>query len=500
MIALLMMNVSPALAGDKAPTILHVASRELPSRFSPSGPLTAADRQAHDLLFEPLIAPVREADGSIGYRPGLVESFPGGQGTHLTFRVRSDAKWSNGEAVTANDVRHALGHLRHDAGAEFAWGMLLEPPQLGHSPREVRISLRHGLIDPWICFNAPMTPQIYRGRELNLRDDAEFAANPVGSGPFSPVVPTKDADRLYLVFRKNAFHPRAETIPFDEVHWFAAKDAKDLDRLKPDVTLDFDASATGSRIVQTTLTRRVWYVALNQRHPLLAAPELRRFLGLSLERDKIVGVKPRLSVTSLTPRDSWTNAPAPRVPDDLFQPEVASGLARQLAATKKPVELSFKFPADQSVHASQLIEQWRAAALAGGLELKIQPMPLSAAQLEQALAGHDFELVMTYEDHGDSIGRLLALFDQRPNALAPNGSNFLGVRDGELTQLVQSLPTTRRFPVLREQMHNLHVHLVQTMPVIPLWQHQAHYTLNPAFRVTSLDPLRPFADISAWRK
>jgi hypothetical protein len=472
--------VTPTNAGGKSSVILRVVTHDLPAPFHP---LTDVDRQAQDLIFEPLIAALHDDNGTVRYRPGLAEAVPVGQGTHPEFRIRASAKWSSGEPVTANDVRRSLERRQQDAGAPFAWMALLDPPQLGNSTQEVRLPLRQGLIDPWECFTFPIEPQQFaRGGE----------AGAVGSGPFVLVESLKVPAGIR--FRKNSYHPSAAAIPFDEIHWFAAGQ-KELEALKPDLVLGNAAGVKGLE-AKAVATRRVWYVAPNHRHPLLAQRDWRRFLGESLQREKIVGVE--RSVNGLTPRDSW--ARASRLAADLHRPVDARALASQLAQKQKSVALSFKFPADQEPLMTPIIAQWHAAAQAGGLDLKIQALPLAAADLAQALAKRDFELALAHEEHGDSIGRLTALFDQRPPALAPSGSNFLGVEDGKLQQQIASLPLTRQFPLLRERMHNLHAHMVQTMTLIPLWQDQTHYALNPAYRIAPFDPLRPFADISAWRK
>lgn len=489
-----LMSASFASSGE-TPAVLRVASREIPTRFSPSGPLTDADRQALDLIFEPLVARLVDSNGVLHDRPALAESLLAGQGTHLSFQLRPGAVWSNGEPVTANDVRHTLRHLREDGGAELAWETLVGNPQLGSSPREVRIDLRHGLVDPLSLFSFPILPQIFQGRDLVSQSDPEFSKSPIGSGPFVLSGPVKkNASMSMLVFRKNPHHVHAAKIPFDEIHWFAVPDGKSPNGFKADLTLGLDGPQR-----KTVLTSRVWYIAPNHRHPLLQKAELRRFLALALERDKIVGSSPRLSALSLTPRGSWTQAPSPRVPDDLHLPVIAQGLGKALAKQHKEISLSFKFPADRTATMSQVIDQWHVAAQACGLNLKIQPLPLGDRELADAIARHDFDLALVFEDHGDSLARLSALFDRRPRSLAPGGSNFMGVQDKDLRDLLDAMPLTRQFPALRSKMQNLHVHLVQSMPLIPLWQHQARFSLD-GYRAGSFDPLRPFANLAEWRK
>jgi ABC-type oligopeptide transport system substrate-binding subunit len=478
-LALLIVIAIPdaASAGGKA-AVLRVVSAELPTQFNPFAAQTDVDRQACDLIFERLIVGGRDGGGNMHFHPGLADEIPFGQGTMPTFRLRAGAAWSNGEPITASDVRHSALLWQRDGGT-FAWQALLDTPQLGNSPREVRLPLRFGLIEPWLCYQFPIVPQSCGGR-----DDAEFAKQPLGSGPFALVGPSDKAGAPGVIFRKNSHHLLAASLPFEEIHWFAASDDKSRKALKPDLILDAEqADAT------TVSTRRVWYVAPNHRHSLLALQDLRAFLAAAPERDKIVDAK--RVVNGLTPRDSWTLAAAPRVAADLHRPEAARAFAGKLAKAHPSIALSFKFPAGETAAITQLIDQWQTAARAGGLDLKIQPLPLSARELAQALAKRDFELALASEDAGDSIGRLTALF--------AGGSNVCGVQDGELQRQIAALPHTRRFPTLREQMQNLHVHLTQTMPVIPLWRHEARYVLS-AKQGAGFDPLHPFGDMSVWKK
>lgn len=487
-----LLSSSTSLAGEK--TILRVVTPDVPTHLAPAGPLTDSDRQALDLIFEPLVAITQTPDGP-RRRPGLADRVPAGEGTQWSFRLRPDAKWSSGQPVTAADVRHGVGLLLKDPLGPLAWDAYLDSATLG-STSDVRLTLRHGAMDPYEVLSFPITPhQVDKGGDLSRRDDPAFAKQPLGSGPFALGDPIPGGKPAGVVFRKNPHHPLANKLPFDEIHWFAAADAKEAAALRPDLAVGFDLPGG-----ETTLTRRVWYVAINHRKPALLSKELRRFLGHSLDRDAIVGTTPRLSVNGLTPRDSWTLAPAKRVAENLFQPDIARSQAKLVAEKSKPIALTFAYPADQETAMAAVIDQWQTAAKAGGLDLTITPRPLPPRELAKALAERDFDLALVAEDAGDSPARLAALFDGRLPALAAGGSNFLGVTDAELQGHIAAAARTRQFPALRSHWHNIHVHLTQSMPLIPLWQHQAHTFLAPGWRVSPFDPLRPFADLATWRK
>lgn len=476
-------------AAQESPSVLTVMTTELPVRFAPFGNLTRAERIAQDLIFESLIVPADEGR----WRPGLAESIPAGQGSQPTFRLRAGAKWSDGRPVSAGDVRHTVRQTLKRADGPLAYADWLGDPRLGATAGDIEIPLAHGAVDPWPLFDFPIVPQVFQGHDLDLELDVEFQRRPVGSGPFIVVGPTKIDGHSAMVFRKNSHHPSAGRIPFDEIHWFAG-DAKLAKKLRPHVIIDVPGVDTGAK---GALTRRVWTVVPNQRRPMLADRDVRRFLGLSLKRDDIVGAG--RSVVGLAPRESWTQAPKPRVPDDLALPEAAQSLAQSLSKTHKGMSLGFLFPADQAEAMGMVIEQWQSAAKTGGLALSIDPRPRSEAELRDAVASREFDLALLPEDWGDHPTRVAALFDRREQALGPGGSNVAGIRDDTLRTLVDGLTLTRQFPLLRAQMRNIHVHLVQTMPIVPLWRHEANVSTR-GVRTPPFDPLRPFARIADWRR
>ena len=358
----------------------------------------------------------------------------------------------------------------------------------GDSPRDVLIELTHGSIEPWPWFTFRVVPQICRERELQTLDDEAFLKSPVGSGPFVVDGIAKEGNRPYVRFRANSNYS-GPVPPVREIRWFASTDPAEIAKLAPDVVLGqakFENKLEKLHPLAVP-SRRIEYVAINQRHPALAEIEMRRFLGTAIRLDP--------SANGLAPADSWTSAEG-RVPKSWHQPAVASTLARALGAKRKSLVLSLKF-AGPGTLAADLIAQWQAAAKSADWDLRIQPTPLSAAALADALRRHDYDLALTHEDAGDEIPRLAALFD--PRTLAPGGSNVLGAVLPEPLRI--ELFRTRQYPRLVERVHNLHAHLYETMPLIPLRQATPiTLGLGPHWQAAPIDGTRPFADWSTWRE
>jgi len=114
-------------------------------------------------------------------------------------------------------------------------------------------------------------------------------------------------------------------------------------------------------------------------------------------------------------------------------------------------------------------------------------------------AKHDYDLAITHEDRGDEMPRLAALFDPRPETLAAGGSNILGAVLPE--PLRMELFRTRQFPRLVERAHNLHAHLYETMPLIPLRPVPTTLVgVSRRWQWTASGTGGPFADWSTWRE
>jgi hypothetical protein len=69
-----------------------------------------------------------------------------------------------------------------------------------------------------------------------------------------------------------------------------------------------------------------------------------------------------------------------------------------------------------------------------------------------------------------------------------------------LEKLFRDIMGERDFAKVRERTHALYAHLYEHMPLIPLWQLDAHVAIHPdlSLPVTRLDPLRIFADVEEW--
>jgi peptide/nickel transport system substrate-binding protein len=168
--------------GAQAPAVYREGTVGGLSSINPLTARTQADRDVAALVFSGLVA--IGPDG--GYRPDLASAWSAdAKGKRWTFTIRPDARWQDGEPVTADDVLFTVGIL-HDARYTGP---------LGASWRDVTVSANDSrtvtfeLAAPLGGFLQAATIGLLPAHLLrdvpvaNLADDP-FSLHPVGSGPF----------------------------------------------------------------------------------------------------------------------------------------------------------------------------------------------------------------------------------------------------------------------------------------------------------------------------
>jgi ABC-type transport system substrate-binding protein len=508
-----MMSMLDAAQPDKKDgRVLIVAVRRLPEFLSPGTAWTNAEKQIVPLLFGSLAEPTGAALGA-RYRPELALELRAGDGLETRLRLRPGAKWSDGTPLTAADVRHSYALLANRAPV---WKDLFELPRL-QSPSEITWASRQGLFDPWFALTHYIVPQQYRGKPLNDPGAADFGRAPIGSGPFHYVGRDKVDGRETVILRRNPHAPSPKRANFlTEIRFVAWSDAdKDVPALAPHVVLDGGAGEMkvlrGQRYaVRSTAPPRVHFLAINHRRGGLSQAALRRALALAIDRGALIkpldggdGDAGAVAVNGLFPAQSWVVAPPPRVPATLHQPELARSLAKEVAKSGAALNLTLSFSNEDARHAdacAALAGQVKSVLEDAGVTITVKPAALAPHAHRAALDQHDFDLALCSVDDASAILPLTLLFDPHPDALKPGGANFTGyANDAKLQSLLAAVSAHRQFAVRRDLVHDLHAHLIDVMPVIPLWQAPLHVAVRSDVTAPDFDARRVFADIDQWK-
>lgn len=524
-------------------SVLYVGVRHLPEFLSPATAWTDSEKRALDLLFESLVQPEEQTATGQWHQPQLAGSLPDPQPLKRRFVLRRDAYWSDGERVIPADVRHTA-QMMTDArlpGRVSAWLNFFEPPTVEGTSFGLDFSLKQGMFEPLSLLGFKILPQSFAGKPLNRGDDPEFARTPVGSGPFVYAGRRQIDGRPFAVFLANPNYVRGDR-PNEphvrEIRMFAWKDLKDLALPVASSALLLDVSSDmvpalkkrGLHQVVTLPQRRVHFLAFNHRVPVLTNDSLRRAVALAIDREAILnqcfrgatvdverlGPVGTISLPLLTvpqgnagfhrisngpyPAGSWESAPG--IPRDLFNPSLARARFSEARLDGK-IKLSLKFPDDdpQVARACRVAaRQIEKAAAAAGISFQLVLVAMPPRALKQALDRRDYEMAYCHWDF--ETDWLWPLFDPQPAAVQPGGNNFLGYdNDAPLQNLFRSTLSLRQFTALQKATHNLHAYLVQDkMPIVPLWQLDAHLAVPAGLTTGPIDPLRIFAHVSRWKQ
>ena len=377
------------------------------------------------LVFEPL---VRWRDGRL--LPGLAESWRlTADGRGLLVRLREDAAFHDGSAVTVEDVVAAIETLRSgrdDFGMAGAYAPYLTPLQL--KPQSERELLLEG---PGPSADLP---EIRAAVAPGKRDGA---GGWLGAGPYRVEESDRDRVRLSLV-RKEARSPgrgACRTVVFTALpepeerlaalRGGSADVATGLEEL-----VDGEADAGGGDLIWPRCTNTLSVTAfLNGSIPPFDRPEARLAVNLAVDVDRIVReVWGGLAERSATVVSPWHFGYPPRLAPQPHDPERA---ARLFEGVPMPDELVIRTPLvtpERAVAVAKAIARDLAAI---GIRVRIERQPdrpLYAREVGLRQIGH------------------MALFDSSPLSThrvlwekvsgEARGRWWQGVSDGEADRLI----------------------------------------------------------------
>src|SRR5262249_37280825 len=136
--------------------------------------------------------------------------------------------------------------------------------------------------------------------------------------------------------------------------------------------------------------------------------------------------------------------------------------------------------------------------LGGGI--KVKPVGLSPRDFQEAIDQRDYHLAYFHLDYATDAYWLRPLFDPDPTAREAGGPNFLQYEnDDVLETYFRRALEHRDFSEVKKVTHDIHAHLYEKMPLIPLWQLHMHLAVHPDLKPEGLDPLRVFHQVAEWR-
>ncbi|HEX4611743.1 MAG TPA: ABC transporter substrate-binding protein, partial [Urbifossiella sp.] len=529
-------------------TVLSVGARIFPERLSPVTARFDSEKQVVELLFESLLQEVPDPAGGTRYRPGAALGMPlvipGGRELAVrTFPARGEPD----PGFDAHDVAETVKLYRTRpelwTSAALPW---LEDLPTPTGPAGIRFSFRHGHPDPRALLTFKLLPARWltdRGKRV---DDADFSARPIGTGPFKynsvSADPKTGARTLILTDNPNFGRSRDRTgLPvFHEVRFVElGKGVDSFEEFRhgrlhvmPDLTpaeLARALSRNGAELggqgqVYTAATnRRVHVLALNHRRPPFQSRDLRRGLGLAIDREGIlqeisaaVPAAFRRTTAPMTgpyPAGSWAAAKGPGgLPAPLLdRNEAIVRISRYLGNPSAPRELKLTFQQDDptAVAACERIKAqveslFKDAPEGNRLKIELDPRPprefLRHVESEQR---YDMAYVpFDYPDDWHPFG-LAAYLD--PDAATRDGRNVCGYLSGGTNPDADDRILGGELAAFREHRDyagdlapraaRVHTMFNDRMPFVPLWQLDRHTLVSGKLKVftdDTADPVPPY--------
>jgi ABC-type oligopeptide transport system substrate-binding subunit len=498
--------------------VLRVGVRgRLPKYLSPGWACTDAERRAVELLFESLVELIPDKKGIFRYRPGLAEQRPNVVPLGRHFQLPRNAKWSNGQPLNASDIRFTVGQLKsgRGLGRSRAWGELLDRVEIKSDPYQVTLRLHQGYLDPL----ALMTFKVLPSHQEQRVDTADFAMNPVCSGPFR-LDPTRQSDdnRQCMFFIANPSYSSRRDVPrIQEVRFYIYNDpVKELRSNKLDLVFDLTAEEAAQLREKASdfhvevpasapTNRRIYFLAINQNK--LPDANLRKALAYAINREKLLddhfrgplGRKVHKALNGPFPAGSWACNPdlvnrRDRSSLDLYDEE----RARTLSKNANIGPLSLKYPNDDPILEKALENLCAQVKSTTGIELKLSPC--NPVQLRQDVERtQSYDLAYYHYDFPDETYWLGPLLGPRATGGDSNIFNFTDTDDKPIQRTLETVKRHRDFAAVREHQRMVHKLLTEQMPFIPLWQLDPLLAYNRAVKPAALDPALVFTNIEEWR-
>ncbi len=496
--------------------VLHVGNGTEVQDLDPQVVTGVPENKVINALFEGLVI---EGPTGSDTAPGVAERWEtSADGLIWTFHLRANAKWSNGDPVTAHDfVRSYQRILTPSLAAEYAYklhhvvgaeaynkGELTDFSQVGFAAlddRTLRITLRHRtpfLLEAmkhysWFPVHIP-TIEKFNGLD---RKGSRWtrAGNLVGNGPF--VLQDWRTNQKIVVTRSPSYWDRG-SVKLDEIHFYPVESMDTEERMfrtgQLHKTNELPISKIDAYKRQHPENYRedpyygIYFYRINVTRPPLNDARVRRALALTIDREQLVtqvtrgGQQPAHHFTPPSP----DYAPTARIQGDLAEAR------RLLAEAGYPegrgfpkIELLYNTSENHRVIAEAIQQMWRRSL---GVDITLRNEEWKVYLDSQDALNYDLARAGWIGDYTD------------PNTFTDmwvtgGGNNDTGWANAEYDRLARASMATatdeERFAIY-QRMETI---LMEELPIIPIYFYTRVYAISPRVLNWVRNPL----DNRAWK-
>jgi len=466
----------------------------------------------HNILSALLEGLVRDDPKTLEALPGVAESWELSEdGRTYTFHLREDAKWSNGDPVTADDFVFSYRRiLSPKLGAEYAsmlypmvgakaynTGDITDFSQVGVKALDER-TLEITLVEPTPYFLSLLThytwfpvhpPTVLKFGEIDQRDTKwTRPGNFVGNGPFN----LKDwRVHEYIDVAKSPTYWDREQIFLNGVRFLPITNlnveerafrsgqihvtyAMPLHKIEPYLE-------SGSPDLRISPYLGTYYYAINTTREPWSNPKIRKALALAIERESIVKnitKAGQIPAGYFTPPDTAGYTSRASLPIGDYESNLAEA-QRLLAEAGYPngqglpkLELLYNTSENHKVIAQAIQQMWK-----NGLGVEAELINKEWKVYLNSRREGDFDVVRAgwIGDYNDPNTFLDLMTSWNEN----NASKW---KNDVFDDLIRQAAKTSDAQARRELFQQAEAILVEEMPVIPIYFYVSAYLVDPAVK------------------
>ena len=496
-------NISPVDSGLEQ-QIYHHGNGSEPQGIDPHIVTGVPEHHILISLCEGLTIPNPNPMGSDGYIPGTAESWTiSDDGKEYIFKLNKNAKWSNGDPVTADDfvwswrriLTASLGSQYPDmlyylVGAyEYHNGQIDNFDEVGVKALDthtLKVNLKNptpffiGLLSHYSTWPVHKETVLKHGDIDDRNGEWTRPGNFVCNGPFQ--LKTWELNNK-IVVEKNPHYYDASMVRLNEIHYYPVSNVMTEDRMFRAGQLHLTSSMPTQKcpiyIEEKNPNLKIdpymgtYFYRINTENETLSDVRVRKALAYSIDRQLLVDKVTQcgqIPAYSFTPPGSNGYQPSTEIPYDPV-------LAKQLLA-EAGYSSDNPFPKLEILFNTN--EGHRKVALA------IQQMWQNELGIQVELVNQDWKVYLSREMVGDfQISRAGWIGDyEDPNTfldlMRPNrGNNKTGWENMDFDALVEEANTINDQDKRYELLNEAEKILIDNMPIIPLYTYVRVYQLSP---------------------
>lgn len=406
--------------------------------------ITGQGHQVTDQLFDYLadIGADLNTIGDAGFTPRLADRWTWApDSASVAFHLNPRARWHDGRAVTARDVRFTY---------QLVTDTTLASPVASTLGNVDSISVRDSLTAVvWfkhrtpeqffdVAYNLAVLPEhLLRDVPVKTLASSDFARRPVGSGRFR-FGQWDGGSRIELVSDTANYRGRAK---LDRVVWLVSPDMAaattrflageaDFIEVVRGPTVNQVEHAAGLRLIASP-SLDYGYLGFNMRRTMFQDRELRRALSMAVNRDAMVrNVFDTLALAGVGPLTRAQPTAGSSVAALGFDSAAAAAV---LGARRGKVAFHIMVPTSSAIrmqYATLLQAQYRKM----GVEVTVDPLEINAFAQRMVKGDYDALLNAWHTDPSPSAVRQA----WSASALPPNGANFTAYANASFDSIVDS--------------------------------------------------------------